>query len=1138
MVGISGSLVSMSYAHESLASMFAGQLGERSRDAGLRALQRWVRRVDRSLGPASSERAVLDIAFLPLLDLLGYEVDRAARRHGVGFVLHLGHLGAPVAVALALPWGASIEAAWGEAVRTGIDADVRWTLAGNGSHLCLFDAARTWSRRMLSIDLRAASRNEQSARLVWALARAEALARTSTGDSLVGLVAAASDRHASRVCASLGHGVLEALGALLEGLDKATGFRFRRPLRDDETRFHFDQALTIVYRVLFLLFAEARGLVPTWHRVYSEAYTIDSLCRRLAERPQPTGLWEALQAIARLLHEGCRAGDLEVTPFNGRLFAPAHAPLADRVRMPDRVAGQALLALSTAPAEAEGAGGARGGRRRIAYADLGVEQLGAVYERVLEYEAVRSTGGLQLSRTSHTRKATGSFYTPRSLTDFLVRRTLAPLVSGKSASGILSLRIVDPAMGSGAFLVAACRYLAEAIERALVDEGTWRARDVSDRDRAGIRRQVAERCIYGVDINPTAVQVARLSLWLHTLAAERPLSFVDHHLAVGDSLVGARLIDLMRPFGRSRRTAAPGAMLDLFDQHATPALASAIPERFRLALEASDTLGAVREKERRLQALESSTGPLARWKAVADLWCAAWLRADERLSAQIVAELTAHLLVGGSSLPMRQIELLVGAITRFARERALFHWDLAFPEVFFDHTGARRADAGFDAVIGNPPWDMVRADTGEADIRARARRPTMALVRFLRDAGVYTLSGAGHPNQYQLFLERSWQLVRPGGRFGLVLPAGLAADHGSAQLRRALLMQTTLDPLLGFDNRRAIFPIHRSTRFLLVSGTNAGETRHLRGRFGIDEVSCLDRLADHPAEDPAPAYPIQVDRALLERWDPHALTIPELDDPRDVAIVSGIAGRVPALGDATGWHARFGRELNATDDRADFVPRAVSSGDLLPIVEGKHLEPFRISLDAVQLAVPRRRARERIDPGISYDRERLAYRDVAGRTNRLTVIAALLPAGTISTHTIFCLKSPLDSASARVLLALMNSLVVNYLARLRVSTHVTTAIVHNLPVPRPSHESTAAQRLDALAERLQMSGIDGDVEAYADLNAIAAGLYGLTADEYAHIVGTFPLLPEETRSRCVATYMNTATRTNTATEIQRHREHN
>src|SRR4029077_12775441 len=170
--------------------------------------------------------------------------------------------------------------------------------------------------------------------------------------------------------------------------------------------------------------------------------------------------------------------------------------------------------------------------------------------------------------------------------EYLVRRTLAPLVRGRSPEGVLSLRVVDPAMGSGAFLVAACRYLAAAYEEALISEGTVTRADVSSADRAAFRRAVALKCLYGVDLIPPAVQLARLSLWLCTLAADRPLTFLDHHLRAGNTLTGARAADLARhpsgPGGRSRSSPLP-----LFEpDDLAPRLAATVAPRISLAQQA------------------------------------------------------------------------------------------------------------------------------------------------------------------------------------------------------------------------------------------------------------------------------------------------------------------------------------------------------------------------------------------------------------------------------------------------------------------------------------------------------------------------------------------------------------------------
>ena len=533
--GISGTLVGSAFLEEVLLPEIDAEMTDEGRPT-FAALQRWWRRVDRQLGPASSARAVLDVAVLPLLELLEFQLLRL-EPHDDGFVGALGLGGNAIAVVRTTPWGGDADLAWRDTVRAGRMARVAWAIVCTGPKLRIVDASRTWSRRALEFDIGLTLTDRRSAVAFRTLARGGAL--ETAGRHTLGSVIDRSDAHGVAVCAALGEGVLDALTSILASLEQAGrgGRHATRRVSHAVVPPTFEQAVTIVYRLLFLLFAEARALVPTWHDVYRDAYTIDALCRRIAERPR--GLWSALQAISRLAHAGCHAGDLVVTPFNGRLFSPDATPLAEHGRVSDTAVSRAVLSLATTPAA--------GGRRRIAYGDLGVEQLGAIYERVLEYEPSRQRGPIVLTRTSTERKATGSFYTPRPMTEFLVRRALHPLVAGRSSDDILKLKIVDPAMGSGAFLVAACRYLAVALERALVAEGGRPQADAVPAYRAELRRLVAQRCLYGVDLNPMAVQLARLSLWLTTLARDRPLTFLDHHLAAGDSLLGAGLHQLIRP---------------------------------------------------------------------------------------------------------------------------------------------------------------------------------------------------------------------------------------------------------------------------------------------------------------------------------------------------------------------------------------------------------------------------------------------------------------------------------------------------------------------------------------------------------------------------------------------------------------
>jgi hypothetical protein len=792
-----------------------------------------------------------------------------------------------------------------------------------------------------------------------------------------------------------------------------------------------------------------------------------------------------------------RGAPRDVTAFNGRLFSPRHAPLIEQRRIPDALAAEVLLALATEPA--------RSGRRLISYHDLGVEQLGAVYERVLEYEPVAGPRAIRLSRTSIERKSTGSFYTPRSITEFLVRRTLAPLVEHKSAGHILRLRIVDPAMGSGAFLVAACRYLADQCEQARLRDGEWSAADTREADRAALRRQIAEGCLFGVDLNPTAVQLARLSLWLTTLAADRPLTFLDHHLAAGNSLLGARLEDLARPVPL-RRHARAGVALPLLEDQLSESVAHHIlPARLQLAATPSNLLDQVKAKERLLATLAAPDGPIAKWSAAADAWSAAILSASPRPQPGVVAEWIAAATGGPTTMPRARLASALRDARRVATAHGAFHWELTFPEVFFDSNGKMRTDAGFDAVIGNPPWDMLRADTGDARERAGSRAATAAALRFYRDCGSYRLQGAGHANRYQLFLEKALSLAREGGRVGLILPSGIATDQGSAALRRHLFDRTTIDTWLAFDNKRRIFPIHRSMRFVLLSTTSGGRTDTLQFRCGLTDARELDAGNG--------STPLALSRARLERWSPD-LCIPDLPDATALEIVTSIAGRIPRMSDASGWNVRFGRELNATDDRGHFVRRDTFRRDLLPIIEGKLLSPFRVDLDRAVDAIPIAAAARLLDR-TAFARARIAYRDVASATNKLTLIAALLPANAVSTHTVFVAKNSPRERDQWCLLGLLNSWVANFLIRAQVMTHVTTAMMANLRVPRPQEGSALHTDLLAAAQTIARDGVERAANEYARLNASAALAYGLTREQFRYVAGTFPLIDAAVRARAL-----------------------
>jgi hypothetical protein len=1069
MNAISGSLLSQDVIRAFVLDAHVRTVALRLKADLVRAFQ--------SIGPASGARTICDIEVLPVLRTLGLDVqlhgDSAADLVGT-----LGRSGRPAAGVAIGAWGSDLRRL--DALLSRVTAPpTRWSVIFNGAVLRIGDRSRTYARRTVDVDLRRAQEDDEAIGRIVRLLEPDEDGWLATLERAV----ADSDAHRSAVGASLQAGVEEALGHLVEALTP------RRRRHASALERGLADALTIVYRILFLLFAEARGLVPHWHPIYRNSYTIEALRPAIERSARPPGVWQALQAIARLAHRGCRAGTLRVTPFNGRLFAPAAAPLAETATIDDRRVRDVLFAITTRPA--------RDRRERISYADLGVEQLGAVYERVLDFTPTVVDGALVLARSGR-RKATGTFYTPRGMTEYLVRRTLAPLVGDRSAESILQLRVLDPAMGSGAFLVAACRFLADAYERALIREGALTAADPGPSDRAVFRRVVAQRCLYGVDRNPTAVQLARLSLWLCTLAADRPLTFLDHHLRTGNSLVGAAPHDIMRqPPGKAGQGRRRQETLPLFeDLHLSERLGAAVLPRLAMDAQPDDTADIVRHKERTLAQLDGRGGPLESWRALADAWCAAWFwPEDERpLDAAAWGALSAAMQKRRSTLPP-DIEKTwtVTAADVAVRER-FFHWELEFPEVFFDSVGNAREKAGFDAIVGNPPWDALRTSIDSMDEGKSPR----ALTRFSRDSGCYRLQSDGHANLYQLFTERALRLLEPHGRMGLLLPSGLITDHGCAQLRRTLLHDCRVDALLAFDNRHAIFPIHRGVRFVLLTAERGGTTHDVCVRFGLHSSAVLGDVPDEGAIPDSMRLPI----TMVEKFSGPGLAFPELHSERDRQILARILASVPRLDDEAGWNCRFGRELNATDDRRHFGAHG------LPVLEGKLIDPFRVNVGAATMRIPRATARRLLGERVAVEQARLGYREVAASTNRLTLIAAMIPADAVTTHTVFCLKGSNDLDVQWFLCGVFNSFVANYLIRLHGGTHVTASMMRSLPVPLVQRHSETFERIGALSRALAARD---DAEDYAELQARTAALYDLNSTDFAHILSTFPLVALDVR---------------------------
>jgi hypothetical protein len=453
------------------------------------------------------------------------------------------------------------------------------------------------------------------------------------------------------------------------------------------------------------------------------------------------------------------------------------------------------------------------------------------------------------------------------------------------------------------------------------------------------------------------------------------------------------------------------------------------------------------------------------------------------------------LLKRDRTIEPRRLESWLAPARNAAARIGFFHWPLEFADVFYDADGQPKTRPGFDAVIGNPPWEVVRADPGTPE-------PQNHLVRFVRESGLFPSCDRGHLNLYQPFLERALSLARPGGRVGFILPWGLAADDGAATLRRKLFDETSVDTLVGLDNSAGLFPIHRGLRFLVLIAAPGRATGEVRMKCGVRTAAEIDALPDVDAAGDASAFPIRMSRQIVTTVGGPAMRIPDARRPDDLVWFERIARAHPAIGAAGGWAVTFGRELNASDDRPHFGRVG------LPIVEGKHIAPFAVDTRAPTHHISREDAVRRL-PDRRFERPRLAYRDVSGAANRLSLIAAVLPPGVVSTHTLFCLRSPLPPQHQHFLCGLFNSYVLNAMVRMLMGGHVTTSLVEGLPAPR-WRGTPGERRIARLAERLTRQPAASGV--HAALQAAVARLYDLDTKTFARILEGFPLVPDRDRT--------------------------
>jgi hypothetical protein len=918
-----------------------------------------------------------------------------------------------------------------------------------------------------------------------------------------------------------------------------------------------------LFRTLFVLYAEDRNLLPVDHpeyRLHSLTSRIPGLRQSAAAgrfEARATSLWTDMRQIFTAVADGHR--EWGVPAYDGGLFVDdpetsEEGAFLARIQLTNEYFGPALhgLAVDTA---ADDSG-------KVDFGALGVRHIGNLYEGLLSYEVAIADGDLTIDESDPIRpyvgarkgddvavrdgepymrsprggrKASGSYYTPEFVVDRVVGGSVAPafdrhLLSVQEGDPttrgerLWDFRVCDPAMGSGHFLVSVVDALSERIERALPDlpvvaEEMERARaavrhatsaagaaeiaEVKDIDL--LRRLVLKRCIYGVDLNPMAVELAQLSMWLHAFVPGLPLSYLGHTLRVGNSLVGLVGGELEAFFD-----ARPG----LFTSPLRARLEAALGPAREIGASGDLELHEIERSRERQHELDRITGEL---QPLFDLFAADPL-VSGTVRARILSGELMEVLDGKVDLETGR---MIAKSAEVARGLCAFYWLLAFPEVFL------RERPGFDAIVANPPWEEVTVEelgfytrylpglqsdaSGELqrdriaefakrhpDVRASfeaAQADTELLRRYLKAS--YVLSRSGDPDLYKAFAERFLALCRDGGALGVVLPRSAFAADGTKPFRELL------------------FTSARSVRldFLLNRGGWVFSDVHPQYTIGL--VAADIARGEHASLSVAGPADRRESFALIDdertTWEASELraadfTVPLVPDPRAGELFRqsyAVADRFDA--DVGDWRAVPWAELHMTKDRKSGLLREGGRG--WPVYTGGSFELWNPDLDEPPFVVPMReglaelqRKRERSSVwrehyGAEVLRDaktlpqlhaRILFRDITNRSNSRTVIACLAPPKVFAVNTAPSLVFPRGDATAEAyVLGVLCSLPFDWLARRRVEIHMNFFIINALPVPRSMPDDPSRVRITELAARL--ASVDERYAEFASANGVEYG---------------------------------------------------
>lgn len=899
-----------------------------------------------------------------------------------------------------------------------------WAIVTNGPRLRLLRDNVALSRQaFVEFDLEAMMEGEvyPDFALLWLLLHQSRVEAPKPEDCWLEAWSKLARESGTRILKQLRESVRTAIEALGQGfVSHVRNDALREKLRsgtlsrDD----YYRQLLRIVYRLLFLFVAEDRDLLhpqatsDTTRDRYRRFYSLSRL-RDMALKLRGSkhgDLWHGLSLVFNALgsSDGCQT--LGLSGLGSFLWTPEKTPdlngpheNADG-RIAVNISNDDLLSAVRALAYVE----QDGILRSVDYRNLGSEELGSVYESLLELHPDIEIDAQRFSLATaagNQRKTSGSYYTPDSLVQCLLDSALDPVVEDRikgkkgadAEAAILDLTVCDPACGSGHFLIAAAHRLARHVARIRTGES-----EPSPDDHQTALRDVISRCIYGVDLNPMAVELCKVSLWMEAIEPGKPLSFLDHHIKCGNSLLGVtpRLLregipedafkaiegddkdvvkDLKKRHKQELKDRTGGVQSYLFTPYLK--LGNLGEEFVRVTTDPSDTAADVARKALLYADLVERADYLNA-KLLADLWCAAFVWKKDKTDLGKACpterdfrecETNPH-----SLLPHVRTE-----VARLADEFSFFHWHLAFPEVFqLPAEGEKPAnkqmgwDGGFDVMLGNPPWERVKlqeteffanrddevaAQTNAAKRRQKinaleatnpvlfaeyqhAQRRAEGQSHAIRNSDLFPLCGKGDVNTYGVFAELATLVISGAGRAGMVLPSGVMTDSTTADFFWSLICSQRLLSGYDFENRlRTLFPnVYYRMRFCLltVSGSSL-PTLQPDFFFLAYAVSDLSDDSRHFTLTPA-------DITLL---NPDTKSCPMFLSAKDALVTLHFFRTHPVFGAAGGhdWAFLYRRLFDMSNDSASFALAADAASDHVALYEGRTFNAYNHRASSMEI---------------------------------------------------------------------------------------------------------------------------------------------------------------------------------------------